>query len=291
MLKTLTGGFPIGIRRGYSEYHKDLAGLIAWCMENEVGVLDLGGDADHTARQVLDSGLAIGSVDLVQWQAMLSENESERKAGVAMAREYVERVCSVTGPMRFFTVMMPQDPTLPRQQVFGYMVESYNELAKTFEKTGSHAVVEGWPGPGVTLCTPETLRVFFKECPSSSLGLNYDPSHLIRMGIDPIRFLSEFANRVYHVHGKDCEMMSERVYELGFELPATFMSGFGFGGYIWRYTIPGYGEMRWRRAFQILSENGYQGAVSIELEDESFHDTEALQKLGYIKGLQFLSGC
>ena len=130
-----------------------------------------------------------------------------------------------------------------------------------------------------------------KEVPSTSIGINYDPSHLIRMGIDPIRFLEEFADRVYHVHGKDTEVFAENVYEFGTEQPATFAKGHGFGSLAWRYTIPGHGEMRWLRAFEILKAHGYQGAVSIELEDENFNGSEEGEKMGILSGSQFLASC
>lgn len=34
-------------------------------------------------------------------------------------------------------------------------------------------------------------------------GLNFDPSHLLWQGIKPHLFLSDFRDRVYHVHMKD----------------------------------------------------------------------------------------
>jgi len=59
----------------------------------------------------------------------------------------------------------------------------------------------------------------------------------------------------------------------------------------WRYTIPGHGQMRWLKAFQILKAAGYQGAVSIELEDENFNTGEAGEKQGILSGSHFLASC
>jgi len=70
------------------------------------------------------------------------------------------------------------------------------------------------------------------------MGVNYDPSHLIRMGIDPLRFLKEFVGRVYHVHGKDAELFADNLYEYGHEQPPTFAKEMNFGSMAWRYTIP-----------------------------------------------------
>ncbi|MCB0185472.1 MAG: sugar phosphate isomerase/epimerase, partial [Caldilineaceae bacterium] len=141
--------------------------------------------------------------------------------------------------MTYFGVMMPEDPSLPRAETFGYMVESWRELAKVMEANNARYVIEGWPGPGALCCTPETYRAFFEAVPSPAMGVNYDPSHLLRMGINPVRFLKEFVGRVYHVHGKDTEILADNVYEYGTEQPATFVKAKPFGGYAWRYTIPG----------------------------------------------------
>ena len=111
------------------------------------------------------------------------------------------------------------------------------------------------------------------------------------MGIDPLRFLREFMDRVGHVHGKDTELFPERLYDLGHEQPPTFAKPFGFGGNDWRYAIPGHGVMNWGEAFRILAEHGYQGCVCIELEDQDFNGAEDTEKLGLQLGGRYLEGC
>jgi sugar phosphate isomerase/epimerase len=123
------------------------------------------------------------------------------------------------------------------------------------------------------------------------MGVNYDPSHLLRMGIDPLRFLREFASRVYHVHGKDTELIEEGLYRYGNFQEPTFGKPHGFGAVNWRYTIPGHGAVRWVEIFRILAEAGYQGAVSIELEDENFCGTTEGEKAGILHARDFLQSC
>jgi sugar phosphate isomerase/epimerase len=199
--------------------------------------------------------------------------------------------CSKFGINNYFVVMLPDDPAKPRSENFALMVEGLNELVPHLEQHNARIVIEGWPGPGALCCTPEGYRAVIKEVPSQSIGINYDPSHLIRMGIDPIRFLEEFAFRVYHVHGKDTEVFHENLYEFGTEQPATFAKGHDFGAHHWRYTIPGHGEMRWTRAFEILKEKGFSGPVSIELEDENFNGSDDGEKAGLLAGGAFLASC
>jgi sugar phosphate isomerase/epimerase len=187
--------------------------------------------------------------------------------------------------------MLPKDPHLPRAENFGYMVESFADLIPALETCNAYLVVEGWPGPGALCCTPEGYRALFKELPSSAIGINYDPSHLVRQGIDPLRFLREFGDRVHHVHGKDTELLAENLYEYGSEQPPTFARPIRYGALHWRYTIPGHGCVRWTETMRILEVFGYAGCVSIELEDANFNGTTEGEQLGILQGAHFLQGC
>jgi sugar phosphate isomerase/epimerase len=287
---TRTGNFPIGFRKLWMDWHKDLDGLLEWATHNRLAVIDLGQDSDVSGQKALDAGLKLGSIDLQNWQALLSPDKAKREEAVKQNSEYIER-CAKYGSVNYFVALIPEDAKRPRKENFGYAVESFIALVPALEAAKAKVVIEGWPGPGVLVCTPEGYRSFFHEVSSETMGVNYDPSHLIRMGIDPLRFLEEFKTRVHHVHGKDCEIMSENVYEYGTEQEPTFGTPIAFGGMHWRYTIPGHGGTRWIKVFEILKDTGYQGAVSIELEDAKFNGTEEGEKLGIMQGAIFLSGC
>jgi len=287
MFSTRTGNFPIGFRRGWSDWQKDLGGLIAWSVANDLSVIDVGGDADQIGKQITDAGLQIGSADLKSWQALLSPDKDKRQAAIDENAAYFA-TCAEFGVTNYFAVMLPEDPSRPRAENYGFMIESLQALAPVLDEHNGRLVIEGWPGPGALCCTPETYRATIAETPDP-IGINFDPSHLLRMGIDPVRFAEEFAGRIYHVHGKDTEIVVEDVYEFGTEQPATFDKGHGFGGNFWRYTIPGHGQTPWGRVLSILEQNGYLGAVCIELEDENFNGTEEGEKQGILSGAAFLA--
>ncbi len=288
-MKTATGNFPLGWRRRNFSWEKDTASMIAWALENDLEVIDLGQDADKDARAVIEAGLRVGSADLCAWQAMMSPDAGERQAAVAENAAYIQR-CVDAGVKTFFICMIPQEPARPRSENFAWMVESYGELRATFEANDAYLVIEGWPGPGSLVCTPETYRAFIEQVGSANMGVNYDPSHLLRMGIDPIRFLKEFVGHVFHVHGKDCMIIDENLYQYGNLQAATFAKGYKYGGMNWRYTIPGHGLSDWKIILSILRDSGYGGCISIELEDHYYDDSEAEQKLGVIQGVKFLAG-
>ncbi|PQV63350.1 Sugar phosphate isomerase/epimerase [Abditibacterium utsteinense] len=284
--QTRTGNFPIGFRRGWSDWQKSLPALLSFAQENGFSVIDLGKNLEDL-KAAQDAGLRIGSVDLLQWQPMFSSDAAKRADAIAKNAEYI----AAAGAQNFFIVVLPEDPKKTRLENFGYVVEAFNGIAPALEKAGGKLVIEGWPGDGALCCTPETFRAAFREAPSNSIGINYDPSHFLRMGIDPIRFLKEFASRVHHVHGKDAIVLSDDLYEYGWEQPATFKKSPDFGAAAWRYTIPGQGNSNWTEITRILSENGYQGAISIELEDQNYNGSEEGEKRGLIAAAQLLSAC
>ena len=288
--RTRTGNFPIGFRRLWFEWHKDLPALLDWTRENHFGVIDIGRDVGQAAPLVLKSGLRLGSVDLAEWQGMISPDPAVRAKAVAGNIAHIE-ACAAFGPLNYFAVMLPEKPELPRAENFKYMVESYRQLAPALEAHQAKIVIEGWPGPGALCCTPESYGAFFKECSSPAFGVNYDPSHLLRMGIDPLRFLREYSDRVHHVHGKDTELFPEALYLHGNEQPPTFSKPHGFGSVHWRYTIPGHGVAPWNEIFQVLAQAGYPGAVSVELEDENFNGTTDGEKAGLLHARNFLQSC
>ena len=283
MYVTRTGEFPIGFRERFKD-------SIAWAREASISVIELADDVAAQAAEARKSGLTVAAITLENMKGMLSADPSTRKSAQEANRRLIEE-CSDDSPTCCFTVSAPENPDLPPRRNFEFMVESYAQLQGSLQETGSRLVIEGWPGPGAVCCTPEAFRAFFKECSADCYGINYDPSHLVRMGIEPIRFLEEFVDRIYHVHGKDTEILTSDLYEYGHELPPVFRDTRRFAGGWWRYTIPGFGLTPWPEVFRILSLNGYAGAVAIELEDDNFWETPALQREGILTGAQFLSRC
>ena len=288
-MKTRTGSFPIGFCRLKSDWQKDLGSVIAWSKENGLEVIDLveGGEG---VRTLIDADMKVGSINLPDNKGMISADKAKRDEAVARNAEHI-RACGAYGPMNHFVVMLPENPELAPAENFAYMVESFGELVALMEEKEARLVIEGWPGAGDICCTPEGYRALFKELDSNVMGVNYDPSHLIRMNIDHLRFLREFVGRVYHAHGKDTEILEENLYEYGSENPSIFAESIPFGSTHWRYTIPGHGRARWIEILRLLESGGYSGCISIELEDANFNSGEKAEKLGIIQGARFLEGC
>ncbi len=291
MACTRTGNFPIGFRRGWSDWQRDMSALIAFAREQDFPVLDFGPITADELAPVFAAGLRAGSVDLKDWSALAAADKGKRQAAIdanlAMIRPLVE-----AGVTRFFAVVFPEDKSRKRRESFDLAVQGYAALCEKLQPLEAKIVLEGYPGgEGEALaCTPADLRAFLHEVGSDALGVNFDPSHLIRMGIDPVRFVDEFAPRVFHVHGKDTQILDDELYEHGNYQSATFTKPHGFGRHHWRYTLPGHGCARWGRLLRTLETTGYRGAVCIELEDENFNGTEAGEKRGLTLSRDFLAG-
>ncbi len=292
MAKTATGDFPIGFRLPGGDWVKPHKNAAAFAVENDFDFLDLRISSADELKEVTDTGCDVGSVDMIRWMDLISADAGKRKAAVQENIEFIKSVVAA-GPNIFFVVLLPGDPDRSRSENFELAVESYSELAESIADTGAKIVIEGYPGPWpkfpALACTPEGYRAIIKQVPGNVVGVNYDPSHLIRMGIDAKRFLEEFVEHVYHVHAKDTELLSDGLYEFGNLQMATFTKPRGFGAFHWRYTIPGYGEARWGELFAILESAGYQGKVSIELEDERYNGTEQGEKDGLIASRDYLT--
>ena len=85
-------------------------------------------------------------------------------------------------------------------------------------------------------------------------------------------------------------IIDENLYQYGNLQEATFGAPFKYGGMNWRYTIPGHGVSDWKIILSVLKDSGYNGCVSIELEDHYYDDTEYDQKQGVLQGVKFLGG-
>jgi sugar phosphate isomerase/epimerase len=135
-----------------------------------------------------------------------------------------------------------------------------------------NCVMEGWHPdgyPGNLAYSPELWEWMF----SLGLYLNYDPSHLVWMGIDPVEALRPYVDRIPHAQAKDIQLFPERRHRYGWPGKAVAREDpFDVGW--WRYRVPGLGDVDWRRVVDTLYEGGFDGVLSVEHEDPVWGGTE-----------------
>jgi len=129
-----------------------------------------------------------------------------------------------------------------------------------------------WPGGHNLATTPRIWRRILEQW-GGTIGLNFDPSHLILQMIDIPRFVGEFGPHILHVQAKDLQIDREGLYERG-----VFSLGIG-----WQVPrLPGLGDVDWGPLFGALWRAGYDGDVIIEHEDRAFESTDDLVKRGFL---------
>jgi sugar phosphate isomerase/epimerase len=286
---TRTGNFPIGFRRGGGDWQKILGTQAKWARQAGFDAIDLGKATKEDVSALKKAGLKLGSADLLDFGNIMQNDAGKRKELIQANVAYVKEAAAL-GAKAMFTCILPGDATKKRAENYKLAVESYAPIAEACASVGISLAVEGYPGGGpyypALVCTPETTRTFLKDI-GKGAGLNYDPSHLIRLQVDHIRFLKEFAPHVKHAHAKDTEIDEEARYEFGTQ-DGTFAAPHRWGQWIWRYTIPGHGVARWSEIMSILKSADFTGTVSVELEDENFNGTEEGEKRALEYSLNYL---
>ena len=130
--------------------------------------------------------------------------------------------------------------------------------------------------PGFAVYNPATL-LRLREAVGPILGANFDPSHLIWQGIDPVEALKALKGAVYHFHAKDTRVDSRNKAVNG----VLDTRHFGMmAERSWIFRTVGYGSdaKLWKDMMSPLQLIGYDGAVSIEHEDGLMSVQQGLEK-------------
>jgi sugar phosphate isomerase/epimerase len=116
-----------------------------------------------------------------------------------------------------------------------------------------------------------------------AFGFNFDPSHLVWQGIDPVQFLERFADRIYHAHMKDVAVRPDGVSSiLGSHLP------FGDRRRAWDFRSVGRGDVDFEDIIRALNRIGYTGPLSVEWEDTAMdREHGAGESVRFIREVDF----
>lgn len=122
-----------------------------------------------------------------------------------------------------------------------------------------------WPGGKNLATTPAIWDQLFEAIPSTSFGLNYDPSHLIWMQMDEVQPIYDYAEKLTHIHLKDAKVYKDKLNRVGImAYPLDYHSP----------KLPGLGDVRWRDFFSALTSVRYRGPICIEVEDKAYEGSE-----------------
>jgi sugar phosphate isomerase/epimerase len=141
----------------------------------------------------------------------------------------------------------------------------FNPLVDRAKEQGIKVAMENWFA--TNLQGLDHFQAALEAVPDKTLGLNFDPSHLLWQQIDYVEAVHKFRNRIHHTHAKDTEIMEYKLRQVGV-----------LGGGWWRYRIPGWGRVNWTAYLTALKEVGYDSVLSIEHEDPFFTAEDGFQK-------------
>jgi sugar phosphate isomerase/epimerase len=192
--------------------------------------------------------------------------EEIKNTARAAAEFGVKVVNGFTGsPIWHVLAMFP--PVPPEMIEAGYQefAERWNPILDVFDEVGvryalevhqSEIAYDFWT-------THKTLEAIGRR---EAFGINFDPSHLYWQMVDPVAFIYEYADRIYHMHVKESvRVLDGRNGILGSHL------FFGDHRRGWDFVSPGRGGVPFEKIFRALNAVGYEGPLSVEWEDNGMN--------------------
>jgi sugar phosphate isomerase/epimerase len=115
-------------------------------------------------------------------------------------------------------------------------------------------------------------------------GFNYDPSHLAYQGVDYVKFIYRFGERIFHAHMKDV-WWGRGTGEAGvFGGHTTF----GDTRRFWDFRSVGRGDVDFEEIIVALNDIGYDGPLSVEWEDARMDRVHgATESAAFVRQLDF----
>jgi sugar phosphate isomerase/epimerase len=167
------------------------------------------------------------------------------------------------------------------EKAFELFAERWNPVLDAYRRYGVRWGLEVHP-TGIAY-NIETAQMALKAVDNRpELGFNFDPSHLVWQLIDPVIFVKTFGKKIYHCHAKDGEIQEDEVRRSGVLSTGSWMRpDRGF-----RFRVPGWGQVDWRRVMTALVSVGYDYVISFEHEDPVMSPEDGAEKaIEYLRPL------
>lgn len=263
--------------------HEILAkrGLKVWAISNHLvgqAVLDR---IDERHKAILPPAI-YGNGEPAEVNARAAE-EMKRTA-IAAKNLGVSIVNGFTGSS-IWHLLYSFPPIVPGQIEKGFelLAERWNPILDVFKENGVKFGLEVHPTEiAFDIVTAKKTLETLDNRPE--FGFNFDPSHLGYQGVDYVRFLYEFSDRIFHVHMKD-------VYWSSVPKPIGIFGGhtnFGNPDRFWDFRSLGHGCVNFEEIIRALNNIGYQGPLSVEWEDSGMdREHGATESAAFVKKCDF----
>jgi sugar phosphate isomerase/epimerase len=176
-------------------------------------------------------------------------------------------------------------PPVPESMIedgFKLFADRWNPILDVFAECGVRFALEVHPTE-IAFDIYTARRALDAIGNREEFGFNFDPSHLIWQGIDPVEFIREFPDRIYHVHIKDAIVtLNGRTGILASHL------NFGDARRGWDFRSPGRGGVNFEEIIRALNKAKYDGPLSVEWEDSGMdREHGAREACEFVKKLDF----
>lgn len=233
-------------------------GLGVWAISNHLaGQLVCDPNFDHRSDGFAPKELAGNAEGKRQWGI-----QQMKYAAKAAANLGVPVVNGFTGSPIWH--MIYSFPPVTKQMVtdgFKYFAKMFNPILDEFAANNVKFALEVHPTE-IAFDIGTARRALEAIDYRPEFGFNFDPSHLHWQMVDPVKFIENFPNRIYHVHVKDATLLLDGstgilASHLDFDQP----------GRGWNFRSPGHGEVDFEEIIRALNLVKYQGPLSVEWED------------------------
>lgn len=225
-------------------------------------------NTEKWAQRIREAGLCITS--LAAYTDTTAGDESQREHNQQWLLRLVD-ACSQAGTDVLCCMAGLPPAGMSREETLEQLAAPFfRSLCAQAAGAGIKIALENWTATNIMHLGQ--WDCLFELVPDENLGLNFDPSHLVWQDIDYLAAVEKFADRIFHTHAKDTEILAHKRAYIGNQSQGW-----------WRYVIPGFGVIDWGVYIGRLRDNGYDGVLSIEHEDATWSREE-----GFIKGNQYL---
>jgi sugar phosphate isomerase/epimerase len=168
------------------------------------------------------------------------------------------------------------------QDGFAYFARMWNPIFDVFDECGVRFALEVHPTEiAFDIVTAKMALDAVKH--RKTFGFNFDPSHLHWQMVNPVRFLQEFSDRIYHVHMKDAALQLD-----GYSGILGSHLNFGKPGRGWDFRSLGRGGIDFENIIRTLNQIGYRGPLSVEWEDSGMDRMHgAKEACAFVKKVDF----
>ncbi len=188
--------------------------------------------------------------------------EAMKNTAIAAKNLGLEVVCGFTGsPIWHMLYSFPPASDEMLNDGFKYFAEMWNPILDVFDQNGVKFALEVHPTE-IAFDIYTAHRALEALDHRKAFGFNFDPSHLHWQMVDPVTFLKEFSDRIYHVHMKDAALQLD-----GKSGILASHLNFGHPGRGWDFRSLGHGGVDFEEIIRCLNYMGYTGPLSVEWED------------------------